>query len=919
MPRTLRALASAALVFLCCPAFAEESKNIITSPVPTVSDESRWTVDDILMAEVASPFGMDLSPDCQWLAWVKSQHTKDHGNLAHIYRTRLADGKEVQLTRGIQSCTSPRWSPDGSRLAFLSTRPAPDAKPGKSEEGPKPRLWLIDPFGGEPWLLSDHGRAVMQYHWADPDTIIFSAQEDPSWHESSMKDDKKDSSILVDDEDHAPPVRLYKVNVKNNKVRRLTDNKDRIQTFAVSPEGVHVVAIHERSLRHLYDEKIKPVVMLHNLEKGESKPIFTEPHFTLSDVAWAPDGKGFYAESGYTTHPQYRMALVMHLYYFDLASGKATQVPLNWERGLAGAVKPTSTGFLALLANGVRPIPARYTRAGDVWKRDELSSARPGTVGGWQLGKDQETLVCSLSTSSQPSQLVKGRLQGGKIEDVAPLTHLNGGLDKKTLSKTEVVHWKGALDEEVEGLLYYPHGYQQGKKYPLVVMIHGGPAFADLDVWVNSWGYPHQLFTQRGAFILKVNYHGSTGYGLKWVESIANGKYYDLEVPDIEKGVDALIARGMVDPDKLGVMGWSNGSILSIAITTTTTRYKVASCGAGEVDWVSDWGNCEFGAAFDNYYFGKSPLEDRKVYLDKSPFYKLDKVRTPTLIFFGTEDHNVPTQQGWMHYRALQQLGNTDVRFILFPGEGHGPAKLVHQRRKLDEELAWFDKYLFKTCKDSNEAFKPDSPLAQALKLQGLRREGGKFGGKEKDLLVPETVLFNKLDIGRFEVTRAQFALFDKSYKVEAGKENYPANGITFKQAQDYCAWLSKETGKTYRLPTQEEAEKLEEAAAKPENTLDYWAGYTVNPDDAARLQAKLRDLTGPGALLKEVGSFPGAGKEEKVFDLGGNVAEWCVSKDGNGKVYGASADTPSDAKMATRKPAPEYIGFRIIKEPGVK
>ena len=112
------------------------------------------------------------------------------------------------------------------------------------------------------------------------------------------------------------------------------------------------------------------------------------------------------------------------------------------------------------------------------------------------------------------------------------------------------------------------------------------------------------------------------------------------------------------------------------------------------MNWISDWGNAVFGHAFDDYYLGKTPLQDPELYVRKSPLFRMDKVRTPTIIFFGTEDKQVPTEQGWQHYRALQQLGNTDVRFILFPGEAHGPRKFVHQRRKVEEELAWFDKYL---------------------------------------------------------------------------------------------------------------------------------------------------------------------------------------------------------------------------------
>jgi predicted esterase len=431
---------------------------------------------------------------------------------------------------------------------------------------------------------------------------------------------------------------------------------------------------------------------------------------------------------------------------------------------------------------------------------------------------------------------------------------------------------------------------------------------------VAPLGYTLPVTSILGALILKPNYHGSANYGLKWVESISGGKYYDLEVPDIEKGVDALIARGLVDSDKLGVLGWSNGAILTTALTVTTPRYKAAAAGAGDVDWASDWGNCEFGAAFDNYYLGKSPLEDPQLYMQKSPFYRLDRVRTPTIIFFGTEDRSVPTQQGWMHYRALQQLGKTDVRFLLFPGEPHGPRKLVHQRRKLEEELAWFDKYLFGTAKPADEAVKPGSPLARLLKLKTAMRDGGRFGVVEKGRLIPETVPFEGLEVGRFEVTQAQYAEFDRAYKVEPGRENYPAHGVSFEQARAYCAWLSQATGRVYRLPAEAEAEGLYGAQDAAENTLDAWAGYAVNPDDAVRLRAKVRELGDGAPLLKEVGCGKGSGPDEQVFDLGGNVAEWVVSKDGTGRSAGGSADTPADARQSARRPAPAYVGFRVIK-----
>jgi dipeptidyl aminopeptidase/acylaminoacyl peptidase len=880
-------------------------------PTDTTVSESQWTVDDVLFTESASD--MQIAPDGHSVVWVKSQYNKEHGRLSQLVFTRFGEDKGLQLTRGIVSCTRPRWSPDGKTLAFLSARPAPDGKAGKDDE-PKPQVWLIDPSGGEPWRLSEYARGVNSFEWADSDTILFTAQEEATLRENTTKDEKKDTSLVVEDEEHAAPVRLFKLSVKEKKVRRLTDNADRIQNFAVAPDGRRVVAIHERSLRYVYDELVKPVVFLHDLEKGESKQIFEGPKFRIQEVRWTHDGKGFYASSAFTNHPHYSMATISELYYYDLDQRIPVKVDLQWDKGLSFDFEVTEDGILALLADGARHRIARYIREGVQWRRAWLEAEQATNMFDLALSKDGKNLLYAYATGQTPGQWYWGHLEGARVDAPRKFTTLNSAFDKKTRAKTEIVHWKGALDEQVEGILYYPHDYQAGKKYPLVVMIHGGPAGADFDTWSDSWAYPHNLLTQRGAFVFKPNYHGSSNYGLPWVESISAGKYYDLEVPDIEKGVDELIARGLVDPEQLGVMGWSNGSILTIALTVNSTRYKAASAGAGDVDWVSDWGNCEFGAAFDNYYLGKTPLEDPRLYHDKSPFYKLDRVRTPTLIFFGTEDTKVPTQQGWMHYRALQQLGKTDVRFILFPGEGHGPRKLAHQRRKLEEELAWFDKYLFHTAKTANEAFKSDSPLARALQLQGAKRVDGRYGLMEKGCLIPETVAHAKLTLGRFEVTRAQFAQFDRSYPVEPGKENYPANGISFEQAQAYCAWLSKITGESYRLPTQAESDTLEESAGKEENTLDFWAGYAVNPDDAIRLRDKLKELTGQGALLKEVGSFPGVGKEDQVFDLGGNVAEWAVTKDGRGCAGGGSADLPADGKERRRKPAAEYIGFRVVR-----
>jgi formylglycine-generating enzyme required for sulfatase activity len=191
---------------------------------------------------------------------------------------------------------------------------------------------------------------------------------------------------------------------------------------------------------------------------------------------------------------------------------------------------------------------------------------------------------------------------------------------------------------------------------------------------------------------------------------------------------------------------------------------------------------------------------------------------------------------------------------------------------------------------------------------------GAAFAVKGKSVLIPEVVKRGDLEIGRFEVTRAQYAEFDKTYKFDAGTENYPASGINLDQAKGYAAWLSKTTGQTWRLPNASEVSTMYEKK-DGENTLDYWAGYAVNPEDAARLAKKLAELSGTAPLLKPVGSFPGQGKEDEelIFDLGGNVAEWVLAVDGKGKAIGGSADQPADPR-ASHEPSGAYIGMRLVR-----
>ncbi len=867
----------------------------------------KWTVDDILLQEQVA--AIELSRDGRFAVYVKSRIDKNKGeSVSHLWLRRFGEAEPIQLTRGQDSASSAKISPSGRLIAFLTSR-----RPARQDDGPGPppareessgqQIWLIRTSGGEPWQLTRFERGVRAFDWASDDSIIAAAPEDPSLYHQKLKE-AKDNSNVVDDEENEPPVRLFRVEIPGGKAVRLTANRDRITRIDVSPDGQWALTVHNRSLAEIFNQKIKPATFLHHLPTGRSVELFAGQKLYPRSFHWKPDSKSFYFTAPYTTHPYLFNASVTRLYHFPLAlaepldaasSARPAEVRLDWENGLAAQPAVVPDGFVALLASGARNRAARFFESGGSWRREWVDASDVHQV---HATMDGQRILFARSNASSPQVWMAARLAGSRLQDPQPFIEINETFRKKTIAKTEVIRWKGALDDEIEGILYYPHNYEPGKKYPLVVMIHGGPHGHDADAFRESWAYPHQLYAQRGAFILKPNYHGSSNYGLQFGESISGGRYNDLEWIDVEKGVDYLIAKGLVDPDKLGVLGWSNGSIISIELSVRTSRYKAVGAGAGDVNWTSDWGNAVFGDSFEQYYLGKTPMDDPDFYVKKSPLFKMDRVTSPTIIFFGTEDRQVPTEQGWQHYRALQHYGRAPVRFILFPGEAHGLRKYAFQKRKVEEELAWFDRYLFGDAPAGNPSLKPSSPLAALSRLRQTHE-------------VPETVDRGAIAIGRFEVTRAQFRAFDPSYPLPPGTERFPATGVSFEKAQQYCEWLSTKTGRKYRLPKEEEMAGLL-ARSRNENTLDFWAGYAVNPDDAERLKP-LVDEAGPGGLLKPAGSFPGSG-DDPLFDLGGNAAEWVLGRDGGPKALGGSADAPADEK-APATSRPDYIGFRVVLE----
>src|ERR1700757_2028995 len=256
------ALVAFCLGFANMPHAAEESK--------TPAKITPWKPEDVVFAESVRQFR--ISPDGQWVAWIKAQGDKEKDAGVSIFSlSSLSGDQEIQLTRGTDNVSGFNWSPDGKWIAFVSSKARPQAKPDTAAT----QVWLINPHGGEPYVLTELARGPQRVDWMDKDTLIFSAEEDPSAYEQAEKK-KKDDSEVADDADHAPPVRLFKISVKDKRITRLTNNTDWIKNWVVSKDGKYVAADHAKSLHYTFDQKVPPIVVLHNLVDGTEKRIFTE-------------------------------------------------------------------------------------------------------------------------------------------------------------------------------------------------------------------------------------------------------------------------------------------------------------------------------------------------------------------------------------------------------------------------------------------------------------------------------------------------------------------------------------------------------------------------------------------------------------------------------------------------------------------
>jgi dipeptidyl aminopeptidase/acylaminoacyl peptidase len=633
---------------------------------PTMSSRVAPTIDQILsLKRAGSP---EISPDGRWVAYtMRETNWDDNAYETEIWLADVMTGATRQLTNAKKSSQSPAWSPDGAKLAFISDRTD------------KRQVYVISPQAGEAAALTSVEDGVNAFTWSpDGTTIAYTATEPKP---AAIKErEKKYGEFEVVEQDHRM-THLFALDVATHATRTLTSGAFTVGSFSWSPDGKRIA----------FDHRVNP-----ELKNGGSADIsvVTVADATVrklvaqegpdSNPVWSPDGS-------------------------RIAFQTAMANPAFFYTNSVIATVPSAGGTPTVLSSAFDEDPQLVA-----WKPNGLffaASARtyaylyridPETRTIGRMPAPEQTVNSSFSMSKDGQAIASLRSGATSMAEVyvgsKKLTDLNAQTANWTTSTLEIVSWKSQDGATVEGVLHKPIDFNPATKYPLLVVIHGGPTGVSRPVPFTSTIYPIDVWVPRGVLVLEPNYRGSAGYGEKFralnVRNLGVGDAWD-----VLSGVDSLIGKGIVDPARVGTMGWSQGGYISAFLAThDAARFKAISVGAGISDWMTYYVNTDI-TPFTRQYLKATPWDDPEIYAKTSPITYIKGAKTPTLIQHGATDQRVPLPNAFELYHGLQD-NHVPTKLIVyqgFGGVGHGPSKPKSNRATMEHNIEWFDQYLFGT------------------------------------------------------------------------------------------------------------------------------------------------------------------------------------------------------------------------------
>jgi len=691
-----RASWAAVFVTMIC---AVSARVFAQQPAPASASASTTpTIDQSL--EMKGAFSPEISPDGKRVVYeVSRTNWEDNAFERDLWIVETATGEGHQLTASKKSSTNAAWSPDGKWIALLSDRPG---QLSGTPDGKK-QIYVIAADGGEARQLTKVETGVNILAWSpDSKKLAFSA-EDPE--PKALKDRKeKYGEYEVVHADYNMS-HLWTLDMPTSETgaisepMRLTKGAAfSVGEFAWSPDGARIAFSAQRDPDLISSETADIYVV--TVSDDKVKKIVNTPG-PDRNPQWSPDGKQIAYET--TAGSKYFFYTNVKIGVVDADGGTP--------RVLTDAFDE-DPGLIGWAPDGIYFAAEQKTYA-------HLFRLNPNTKAVEKLSSPEHIAAFSFSFSKDYKQVAyRAALENEYPEiftsSVAPwqakkLTSLGDQLKPFKIAHREVISWKSADGTTIEGILYTPSDFKLGKKYPLLVVIHGGPTGVDQPILSADRYYPIERFVAKGALILRPNYRGSAGYGEKFrslnVRNLGVGDY-----ADVISGVDSLIAKGYVDKDRVGSMGWSEGGYISAFISASSDRFKAVSVGAGISDWVTYYVNADI-TPFTPQYLHATPWDDPEIYKKTSPITYIAKAKTPTLIQHGENDRRVPIPNGYELRQALEDRG-VPVKMVVYKGFGHGITKPKQQRAVMEENEKWFAKYIW------GEEPSPTPPAAPPVKAE---------------------------------------------------------------------------------------------------------------------------------------------------------------------------------------------------------
>ena len=643
-------------------------------PGPLFSAAKPAKLDDLL--RIRNIEEARISPAGDRVAYVLSEiDLAKNATRSSIWLIKTAGGTPLRLTAGPGRDETPRWSPDGKEMAFISDRDGSN------------QIWLIDLAGGEARKPVPIEGGASSFAWSpDGRKIAFLARSPkPSGKEKVLNglDD-----VIIFDQD-VPGLQLFVLDPASGETSRLTPDPSAVTDFSWSPDGKKIAFAAQPSPR--IQDLFRTDIYTVDLETRVIRDLVKRPGIDTFP-RFSPDGRqvAFLSTEGKTEW---------------IANWYLCLVPA--EGGAPRNITPKFDEFM--FTPQWSPDGRRIFFQSPAGLRNELYSVSPETgelrplLGGdfvwsdFSFSAKAERMAFLGTNSVTPTEVFVS--SPDKFSPVR-LTFTNPQLQDVSLGAQEIVHWKSPDGLEIEGLLLLPPDSPAGKPYPLLTYVHGGPSgrfAAEFSPQIGSpypiqaECYPLQVLAGLGYAVFMPNPRGSYGYGEKFRKANlldwGGGDYRD-----IMSGIDALVGRKIADPGKLGIMGRSYGGYMTAWIISQTDRFKVASLGAGMSNLVSFYGQTDI-PGYAEYYLGEVPWQALDRYMRRSPVTYARNIKTPTLILHGEKDFRVPLPQAQELYAALKRNG-VPVQLIIYPRQGHVVIEPKFMRDMMERNLEWFGRWV---------------------------------------------------------------------------------------------------------------------------------------------------------------------------------------------------------------------------------